>query len=469
MRDLLALRSHAQEIFNESLHSADAHAATRRAVQLEGSSLKLVETTFDLATEDLSGIYSIALGKAARPMAAALTEVLGEHLLGGVLTAPAATDIQTSDEAKHEKREGREPARASLFERWRVFEGGHPLPNRASLDAALAAFELLRRAERERALVIFLISGGGSALMEWPRDEATTLEEMQQAHRALVVSGASIAEINTVRRALSAVKGGGLARLAQSSAQVSLIISDTNAGEEASVASGPTFDSTVDTTEEVAAIIARYNLRAELPASIQRALRRPLEKAGDISTPGLRKHYVLLDNQDALRAAERAARARGFLVEIAHDVSEQHVAEGCSLMLSQLFALQNRADALDRGVCLISGGEFACPVRGPGLGGRNSESVLRLALELESGALERQGVSHLIALSAGTDGVDGNSPAAGAICDEKTISRARTLKLDAQSFLDESNAYTFFRALDDAIITGQTETNVRDVRILLAS
>jgi glycerate 2-kinase len=443
--DLASLRSVAREIFLEALRSVNAEEAVRRAASLDGSRLRLVKTTFDL-TNHRTGIYSVAIGKAARPMASALSEILGEHLTAGVIAAPTADN--------------------SLSERWRVFAGGHPLPNQASLDAARAAFDLLSLAESERAPVIFLVSGGGSAMMEWPREKGTTLAELQATNDALISCGADIVEINAVRRAISAVKGGGLSLCAPSCDQVSLIVSDTNAGEEKIVASGPTFDSPADSSE-AAAVISRYKLEARLPETILRAIQRSSEKTGAPSHHPLREHYVLLDNNRALASAAEAARARGFVVEIAHDVVEQPVTEGCSTLLARLSGLSRRANREHRGVCLISGGEFACPVRGTGVGGRNAETVLRWAIELDA-RVGDSGFSHAVALSIGTDGVDGNSPAAGAICDETTISRARQLNLDAHRFLDESNAYNFFQALNDAIITGPTGTNVRDLRIMLA-
>ena len=447
MTDSGYLHRAAREIFNHSLKSVDAYAAVRRTVQLEDASLTLVNTTLNLAANP-HGIYCVAIGKAARPMAAALGEILGEHLTAGVITAP--TD------------------NISFNPRWRVFEGGHPLPNGASLDAAQAAFRLLRRAERERAPVIFLISGGGSAMMEWPRDQETTLEDLRAVHRALVSCGASIEEINVVRRAISSVKGGGLARSAPHCEQVTLIVSDTNAGEEATVASGPTFDETAGDTE-ASRIVARYKLNTSLPHSILRVIQQPFRETAVPFEHPSRAHYVLLDNERALSSAAEAASERGFTVEVAREVIEQPVEEGCSMLLAKLFELSRRTGANGRGVCLISGGEFACPVRGQGIGGRNAESVLRWAMELDALFQSAPGISHVVALSAGTDGADGNSPAAGAICDETTINCARQLKLDAHRFLDESNAYTFFQALNNTLKTGPTGTNVRDVRVLLAS
>jgi glycerate 2-kinase len=462
--DLLTLHHAARQIFIDAVKSVDAGHAVRRAVQLEGSSLRIVNTTFNLDTRP-AGIYSIAIGKAAWRAASALTEILGEHLKAGVITAPSQENLKADAATANDKDA---PATISFNDRWAVFAGGHPLPNRQSLDAAHAAFDLLRRADDERALVIFLISGGGSAMLEWPRDERTTLEELQKMNEALVSCGASIEEINAVRRTTSAVKGGKLASRAPNCDQVSLIVSDTGAGEEATVASGPTFDNPKDAPEALS-VIARYKLEARLPESILRAAKQPAGMRASYDKHTLREHYVLLDNENALEAAAEAARARGFAVEIAHDVIEQPINEGCSRLLSRLFDMRRRMGEEGRRLCLISGGEFACRVHGRGVGGRNAESALRWAIELDERGVDKSSLPHIVALSAGTDGVDGNSPAAGAIADETTVERARSLRLDATRFLDESDAYSFFRALSDSIITGPTGTNVRDLRIMLSS
>lgn len=462
--NLPELYSAAREIFNEALKSVDAAEAVRRAVQIEDGHLKILETTF--SPRDLSaGLYSIAIGKAAHPMASALSEILEERLKACVIAAPppiADFALRNADwKTTNFIPQIRNPRSAFC----NVFHGGHPLPNRESLEAARAAFDLLRRADRMRALIIFLISGGGSAMMEWPRDESITLEELRETNRVLVSCGASIAEVNSVRRAISAVKGGKLARHAAHCNQVSLIISDTGAGEEDCVASGPTFKPPMNAPDP-ASVITRYSLESKLPVSILRAIKLPVEKEASGSNNALRReHYVLLENSTALESAAEAARIRGFTVEIARDIVGQQIDEGCSLLLSRLYDLRRRTDK-GRGVCLISGGEFACPVRGSGIGGRNAESVLRWAIELYERADKK---SHIVALSAGTDGIDGNSPAAGAIADEKSAERARLLNMDARRFLDESDAYTFFQQLNDAIITGPTGTNVRDLRIMLAS
>ena len=476
MTDAPDLRRAAREIFDDALKSVDAYAAVRKAVELEGTRLKIISTSFDLKNpaRRRAGIYALAIGKAAFQMATALERVLGEHITAGIVVGPSTASPHLSTVKASIKD-------SSFPRRWRVFKGGHPLPNRASLLAAQAAFELLQRAEAERALLIFLISGGGSALIEWPRDESITLRDLRAVNRALVSCGATIAEINSVRRAFSAVKGGGLAACAPHADQLSLIISDTGAGEESNVASGPTFDPPTD-APDAQSVVARYKLASHLPASIMRAINQTASKAATSrkafsSRRAVRKHYVLLDNQHALEAAARAARRRGYAVETARDIVEQAIDEGCAQMLSRLFALHGGRSTREEGrvVCLVSGGEFACPVRGRGVGGRNSETALRCAIEMDERARADVGglkdgrlrSIKIVALSAGTDGIDGNSPAAGAIADQETVARASLLGLDAQRFLDTSDAYSFFDALGDAIVTGTTGTNVRDLRVLL--
>lgn len=463
----------ARDIFAETLDGLDAGAAVRRAVLFEGGRLKIFDDEFDLSAGG-AAVYCVAFGKAAGAMAATLDGVLGERLAGGVLSAPALAQ--------------------PLPPRWRVFEGGHPLPDGASLEAARASFELLRRADEAAALVVFLVSGGGSAMLEWPRESATTLADLREANRVLVTCGAGIAEVNAVRRAFSAVKAGGLCLAAPRAAQVTLLVSDTPAGQAHAVASGPTFPPPAGgNVPDAMSVVERYDLAGRLPAAILASVGRSRDEAStrdgragasdargalklrrdsaSVSRP-LRRHHVLLDNERAVALAADVARSRGLFVEVAGDVAEQDVAEGARLLVSRLLELRGRAGA-GRAVCLVSGGEFACPVRGAGVGGRNGETVLRCALEL--GARDLAGADsnwrdapRAVALSAGTDGVDGNSPAAGALCDETTTARARARGLDPRRSLAASDAYTFFAALGDAVVTGPTGTNVRDLRILIA-
>lgn len=364
-------------------------------------------------------IYSIAIGKAAASMARGLEDKLGDRLSAPVLIAA----------------------------------GGHPLPDENSLASAQAAFALLDRANTEAATVVFLVSGGGSAMIEWPVSDEISLADLRTANKTLISCGASIAEVNAVRRAFSAVKGGGLARRAPRTQTFTLIVSDTNRGDEASVASGPTLNPPADAPNAID-VVEQYQLETILPESIMRAVRRT-----NATQPMNGSHLVLLDNETAVKAAWLKAHDLVTMNQVAVDVCEQEIQSGCDLLLQTLMFRPR-----DATLCVVSGGEFSCPVRGDGRGGRNLETVLRCAIALDK---ERGKGPHLVVLSAGTDGIDGNSPAAGAIADETTIERARNLGLDADDYLARSDSYTFFERLDDLIVTGPTGTNVRDLRILL--
>lgn len=430
MPDRNQLRRNAREIFDEALSSVDPRPAIKRAVTIDGSVVDIGGVRVDLSARK---VYAIALGKAAASMACGLDETLGSKLTAGLLTAL---------DAPHEQR-------------WKSFAGGHPFPNEASLDAARAAFELLERANLEQAIVFFLVSGGGSAMLEWPSADNITLADLQLANQILVNCGARIAEINSVRRGFSAVKGAGLAKRAGRAEMFTLIASDTNRGDEASVASGPTFAPAPDEPRALD-IVEHYKLETILPESIMSAIR--LQQPAHAAVNGF--HAVLLDNGTAVAAARDKALQLGFTVETAEEISEQPIERGCDLLLARLFAMETSVAA-----CLISGGEFSCPVRGNGRGGRNLETALRCAIALDKTTTDQ----HVTILSAGTDGVDGNSPAAGAIADETTVGRARNLGLDPNEFLAHSDSYSFFERTSDLIVTGPTLTNVRDLRICLRS
>lgn len=447
MPNLTQLRLAAREIFEAALRAVDAGEAVRSAVRIEGSRLKVCDATLDISQRN---IYSIAIGKAAGPMASALDEILGAQLTAGLITGNLAA---------YGNARGSE--RVNLSSRWQIFHGGHPEPNEQSLTAAQACFDLLDRANKERALVIFLVSGGGSAMLEWPIRKDITLSDLRAANKELVNSGASISEINAVRRRFSAVKGGRLAARAPNCDQITLIVSDVPSGEERNVASGPTVAPPTN-APDAGEVIERYDLRSHLPETILRAIEaesKPL--AADSSS--LRKHFVLLDNHNAIEAAAEAARRSGFVTELANDVADQPIEEGCAQLLNRLDTLRAKVSTQDT-VCLVSGGEFSCPVKGDGIGGRNLETALRLACSASANLGDG---GQFVAVCAGTDGIDGNSPAAGAIVDSTTITRARAIGLDPEDFLERSDAYSFFVALGDVVATGMTGTNVRDLRILL--
>jgi glycerate 2-kinase len=428
--ELNELHRYARAIFDHALSAVDPRKAVNQAIRVDGPFVEIGEARLELSSHS---IYAIAIGKAATSMAIGLEEALGEKLSAGVVVSGAP--LPTS-------------------KRWQSFAGGHPLPNEASLAAAQAVFALLDRANAEAAIVVFLISGGGSAMIEWPVSEEISLADLRAANQDLVSCGAAIAEVNSIRRAFSAVKGGGLARRAPRAQMLTLIVSDANHGDEASVASGPTLDVPPNAPRAIE-VVEHYHLDTVLPESIMKAVRE-----GEVTTGGVNgSHIVLLDNRTAIYAACKKAFELNLDCATLDDVCEQPIQEGCDLLLSALFAHPVKGT-----FCAVSGGEFSCPVRGDGRGGRNLETALRCSTSLANHPAKDQ---HFVVLSAGTDGVDGNSPAAGAIADETTLARAQRLGLDADQYLASSDSFSFFEQLNDLIVTGPTGTNVRDLRILL--
>jgi len=379
-------------------------------------------------------------------MAVGFNEVAGKWIKGGVVSGV----ISKLDRSEI----------PLLDSRWKIFEGGHPLPNEESLAAARACLDLLEAADSESALVIFLISGGGSAMMELPRDPEISLSDLRSLNQVLVTSGAAIAEVNSVRRAVSEVKGGGLALRARHTTQISLIISDTAAGDLTSVASGPSLLPAREIPGAMS-VIEKYNLNSLLPAAILRTLENHNSEYSKSSLDS--RAYVLLDNDYMLRQAAEIARKMGFIVEIDDSADDSFISEGCERLLSRFVDFRKSATA-NRPVCFISGGEFGCTVKGNGIGGRNLETVLRLALLVH----EKDLLSEYAILSAGTDGIDGNSPAAGAVTDQTLFERAFSRQMNPLEYLETSDSFSFFNELGDAIITGPTGTNVRDIRLLIA-
>ncbi len=433
-----SLRDIALSIFKQTLEAIDVHCVVNTHVSFTDGGLQIKDTSVDLSR--VSRIIVIGVGKASLAMGRALEEILGEWLDEGLI-ATNAPDGEVS----------------ALME---VIVGGHPIPSQASIKAARRAKELLRRNDSEETLVVFLITGGGSAIFEDPIDPSITLEDLQQVNRALVGCGAVIAEMNIVRRHLSSVKGGRLAEFAPKARQVSLYISDVNDDDLTSVASGPTL-ATETTIEDFNLIIEKYRLLESLPASVVSLIRsggiRPMPRP---RPSGSRSHHLLLDNRQALREAEAIAERLGFAVEVAYDLVEGEVEQLAQTHLQRLDVLWK--SNLRRPVCLISGGEAICPVRGKGRGGRNQEFVLRAALNPHV-----QADGEIVVLCAGTDGIDGNSPATGAIADATTIPSAEANGLAPDVYLENSDSYGFFNAVGGAIVTGPTGNNVRDLRVLL--
>lgn len=434
------LRTTALHIFHHTLKAIAVETVVREQLRLNGDLLSVGAETLEL--NQFRRIVVIAIGKAGVPMARAVEEILGERITAGLVVTNAMS--------------GAAPAQLP------VLIGGHPLPNEASLEAAARAIAILREHDAEDTLVLFLISGGGSALFELPIDASITLDDLQAVNQALVGCGAVIHEMNIVRRYLSAVKGGRLAAAAPRARQLSLYISDVNSDDLSTVASGPTLP-TEATRADLQRIVARYQLQEKFPPSVAALLAAdaiPALPQVGAPTPAPRSHHLLLDNRRALAEARRIAEQDcGLLVEVAADLVEGEVEAMAQAHLERIKALRDRHR--NQAVCLLSGGEVICPVRGRGAGGRNQEFVLRAAMMMDG--------ENIVVLSAGTDGIDGNSPAAGAVADGATVPRALALQMTPDVYCARSDSFNFFKQLGDAIITGPTGNNVRDLRLWLAA
>ena len=428
----------AQRVFLETLSAIQIPTALARKLNREGSFVHAAGATIDL--REFREIVAIAFGKASFPMAEALREILApEFQVDGILVGPASPPV--------------------VLPGWKSFVGGHPIPSAESFAAGRAILDRLGRCD-ERTLIFFLISGGGSALVEQPLDRNVTLEDFQKLHHALVTCGAPIEEINVIRKHLSATKGGRMATAAPRSLKITFAISDVPEGQESALASGPTLPDPT-TSQDAERIARQYGLLAKLPASLHASFERhALSETPKGDDPAFgRSHFeLLLGTHDLTHACHHACEAEGFICLADNSTDSWPLEKAANYLLAQLNALKK--DNPGRRVALLAGGEVSSPVTGEGIGGRNLAFVLACVPKIAG--------KKIVVLSAGTDGIDGNSPAAGAVADGDTLQRAREAGIEPAEFLRRSDAYNFFKRLGDTIVTGPTGNNLRDLRILLA-
>lgn len=470
------LHAAAAEIFTGALAACNIESAFDRRLRFDGNVLtRLLPDGDGPETVDLSAfkrIFVIALGKAAGPML--------DVLLRRMKRRKGLRGICCSNQQPKERN-------------WRIryFEGGHPVPNEDSFASARAAMALLKKARKD-TLIFFLISGGGSAMFDLPLEPGISLDDTVAFHQALLASGAPIAEINTLRKHFSAVKGGRLAMAAPEAAKVSLLLPDVPLRSLDSLSSGPTSPdhSTVD---DVRAILDKYNLGSRLPESVRNFFDRTdlPESPGDKSwKPGFLPKLpwaeavkarrmvaaasmkgedrafqdsvfeILLSSHDLVENARTLAQRAGYFVAVDNSCDDWDYADAARYLLERFHTLRSRHSRL----CLISGGEVTVTMdRAPGAGGRNQQFALYCAL-----ALAQYPGEPLTVLSAGSDGIDGNTRSAGAIVDPTTAARARAFGFDPEKSLADFNACPLFTALGDSIVTGSTAHNLRDLRLLLA-
>src|SRR5712691_9106812 len=376
-RAAVEMRVTARQLFEHALAEASIDKAFQRNVDCERGVLRICEDLYDL--DSFRNIFVISIGKAAHTLLNSLEMQAGNRFEGII-----ASSVDPVSQVRG----------------FRYFRGGHPTPNQESVRAADAMLKSLS-GQNAPSLVIFMLSGGGSSMAENPIDDEISLEDLVATYRVLVLSGAPIAEINAIRKHLSAIKGGRLARAAYPAQQISLLVSDV-----------PDFHRC--------------------------------------------RWWTLLSNAFVVEASKGEAQRLGFAVEVDNSCDDWDYAHAADYLLNRLRELRKKSER----VCLISGGEVTVKVTNGGVGGRNQQFALACAQKIAG--------ENITVLSAGTDGIDGNSTAAGAVADGTTLQRAKARGLDAANHLASFNAYPLFEGLGDAIITGPTGNNLRDLRVLLA-
>ncbi len=429
------MRETARKIFLHALAEASIAKGFARHVHCERGVLRVCEDLYDL--QACSRVLVISIGKAGHTMVEALAHQLGESSLEGIV----ASSVEPSAQVRG----------------FRYFRGGHPMPNADSVHAANAILRMLD-AQNAASLVIFLLSGGGSAVVERPIDDEISLDDLISTYRALVHSGATIAEINAIRKHLSAVKGGRLARAAFPAQQVSLLVSDVPDNTLDALASGPTMPDSTN-VEDCYRIAEKHGMLPQFPHSTRELFeRRILEETpkSDDQAFYRSRWWPLLSNQTAVEQASAAAKRAGFAVRVDNSCDDWDYEPASDHLLKRLRELKKSSGR----VCLISGGEVTVKVTNGGLGGRNQQFALACAAKIAG--------ENITVLSAGTDGIDGNSPAAGAVVDGTTLMRGQSKGLDVRTAIEKFDAYPFFNVLGDAIEIGPTGNNLRDLRILLA-
>ena len=423
------------KIFSAALKAADPHIAV----------LPHTQNILSLYREGgFKRLILVGFGKAASPMAKPFINSLGELITRGILITKYG--------------HGRETAKECRVKTW---EAGHPLPDENGMKGTEEIIQLLESAEEE-SLVVCLISGGGSALLVSPW-EGISLSEKQKATDLLLKAGADISELNTLRKHISRVKGGRLAELAHPARTVSLVLSDVIGDRLDVIASGPTSPDNT-TYQDAMKVIERYGLKDEMPRSIIETLGKGMkgfipETPREGSAVFQRvENLIVGSNKKAIDAAKADAAALGFCASVV-STEIQGEARFIGEWLAKK-AMEMKASHSGSRMCLISGGETTVTVKGKGKGGRNMELALAFALEID-------GIEGITFLSAGTDGTDGPTDAAGAIVDGHTITKAKSLGINGEEYLNNNDSYNFFKKVGGLFITGPTGTNVMDIQITL--
>lgn len=441
MARLGVLRNHARAIWKAALAAADPVQAVERHVSVHDGVLFAGRKRYQLSR--FGRVFVIGAGKASAAMAAPLERLLGDRIRGGLINVKYGHTVR--------------------LKRIDINECGHPVPDEAGLRGASQIAAMVRQAG-EGDLLICLISGGASALLPAPAP-GITLSAKQRITKQLLASGATIHEINAVRKHLSYLKGGQLAKLAYPATVLTLLLSDVIGDNLDVIGSGPTAPDS-STFAAARAVLKKYRLLDRVPASIRNRISDGVAgkipetpKPGDLHLSRT-ENLIVGSNRLAIDAAKAKARALGYHPLVLSTSIEGETRDVAAVHAAIAREIRQSGNPVPSPACVISGGETTVTVRGKGKGGRNQEFVLAAAIGI-------QGLRDAVIASLGTDGTDGPTDAAGAVADSSTIERARSSGLDPAKFLSENDSYNFFKRLGDLILTGPTNTNVMDVRIVL--
>ena len=439
------LENHAETIFKAGLARVNSRKLLEQVMNLDGNILKIKTENEELSIDlsKFSKIKLIGFGKAAAQMAAGLSSVLGTKILEGIVIVKDPTEVTL-------------PAGVE------VLLGSHPLPGQASLLAGNAVLDYCKNCQ-EGELVLGVISGGASALIELPA-EGLTLDDLHKTTELLMASGATINEMNSIRKHLSKIKGGRLAREIYPAASVNFILSDVVGDDLTVIASGPTVaDST--TFSDAWRVVEKYSLASKLPMQVSEHLKAGLDetpKNGDVKLSGTR-NILVGTNRQALNAARKKAQELGYdTLILSHELQGE-----ASLVAHKLYTFSKEMEKnpkFKKPACILAGGETTVTLNGSGKGGRNQEMALAYVcclMDQATDSLEQ------IFQSASTDGSDGPTDATGAFASMKILESAKKLGLNPEEFLDNNDSYHFFDKAGGLLKTGPTETNVCDLQVLL--
>lgn len=449
-------------ILASALGSVDPGKAVQRYMLREGDELVVNGKTYDLTS--YKRILLVGAGKAGAPMMSAVVGILGDRLNKGIAITKEGYANLGSIRQKNALSARNSSGLNSLFPNVELLEARHPIPDQRGIQGTERILDLLKETGKDD-LVICILSGGGSALMTAPAP-GIMLAELQNLTSALLARGATINEINSIRKHIDQVKGGGLVRSAPQATMITLILSDVVGDAIDVIASGPTVPDT-STYSQAYAVLERFDLLNTVPASItnhlKKGMRGEIKETLKTDDPAFKnvQNVVIGSNQQAAKAAVAQAVEEGYHASLLTTFLQGEARQAGRVLAAIVQQVNASGDPLPRPACLVCGGETTVTLSGNGVGGRNQELALGAVMELS-------GIPNVALVTLATDGGDGPTDAAGAVVTGETVERARVLGLNPQQYLAHNDSYHFFEALGDLLRPGPTQTNVNDLAFIFA-